>query len=661
MRTPRESTFSVRGVAPAVLLTLGCTHDPPTPPQIACDACADLAPEGVPRDGPALDRVDAEQDSSLPLDAPREAVVDSPLDSSSPDGSPLDEPTSGDVSSVPRVCDAGEQWCDDRCTPTLRDPDHCGACDRRCCAGQPCSFGVCECPAGQTACPGTCCVNLSSNSEHCGACGVRCAATQSCTGGRCVPVLRDAEVTDGMDGAVDGSAPARDVPGTSDCPSAAPLPDAARPPNRTCAVTPLPTDALRCACASPCGIVAGWEVRCNEFSWGFTAAACPDGRGYVLLSNDGYGDHKQLATLDRAGGSRVEADPFLARTEPLTPGAIPSEVVCGPDGMPHLVGEVIPGVGIAHFTRNAAGWSREAVTLTESPRPRLDDVIVDALGRVRVLHHDFSGPTWTLSTRALDGTWSRRSVPGSLGVLLAGDADGEVYELLRLPRVGGDDLAYSYAGGPPVVLYRLPPAGAVTSLIAPVERGTAGAPLVSMALSSSQLHLLVPQTGGVRDVTVLAEGAAESTDCPPMTGTLLAPPPGCTEGAVCHARGDGLYAVIHALARTQDGRTWLGYLRLHTDRDLRLTPQCGRELCTCDRTLVASRDSADAVIESVDPRTGSHAVRYRLRIADGVNLQGFTLQGRGDLLHVAAGYFPSPLDNSDVRVRYVVLDPSTLP
>jgi hypothetical protein len=52
----------------------------------------------------------------------------------------------------------------------------------------PCQNGVCQCPAGQTACGGAC-VNELTDANNCGGCGVRCAAAmftgETCQSGAC--------------------------------------------------------------------------------------------------------------------------------------------------------------------------------------------------------------------------------------------------------------------------------------------------------------------------------------------------------------------------------------------------------------------------------------------------------------------------------------------
>jgi len=96
---------------------------------------------------------------------------------------------------VPGTCSAGFGDCDSNpangCEARLAvDGDHCGACGRRCTAGQVCSGGMCvnACPMGTTAC-GRSCRDLMTDVAACGGCGVQCSdapnALARCLGGAC--------------------------------------------------------------------------------------------------------------------------------------------------------------------------------------------------------------------------------------------------------------------------------------------------------------------------------------------------------------------------------------------------------------------------------------------------------------------------------------------
>ncbi len=112
-----------------------------------------------------------------------------------------------------------ERCCSSRCLDVRSDPEHCGSCDVRCGAGQPCCAGVCRvndianCGSCGNICPrsasgaghcinGKCqlcapnevecnsggaifCVDLQTSSANCGKCGKSCQGTQLCCNGTC--------------------------------------------------------------------------------------------------------------------------------------------------------------------------------------------------------------------------------------------------------------------------------------------------------------------------------------------------------------------------------------------------------------------------------------------------------------------------------------------
>ena len=124
------------------------------------------------------------KDTSLP--SPADAL--SPLDLPSL----VDATAAGDATPIPDLTAAAS----DACSANLSsDPDNCGACARRCCAGQLCSVGQCvtECAAGLTACAYTVdmgcvggqCTDLASDPSHCGSCTNVCADGKRCVQGIC--------------------------------------------------------------------------------------------------------------------------------------------------------------------------------------------------------------------------------------------------------------------------------------------------------------------------------------------------------------------------------------------------------------------------------------------------------------------------------------------
>jgi hypothetical protein len=98
------------------------------------------------------------------------------------------------------VCCPGT-CCGGVCTNLASDPNHCGACGRRC-GSFPnvvttCSAGTCTyaCAEGWADCDGVaasgCEAYLAGDPGNCGACGHACAAGQSCCGGVCTDVVND--------------------------------------------------------------------------------------------------------------------------------------------------------------------------------------------------------------------------------------------------------------------------------------------------------------------------------------------------------------------------------------------------------------------------------------------------------------------------------------
>ena len=86
------------------------------------------------------------------------------------------------------TCDASQKLCDDVCTNTSSDPDHCGACGNACDAGEGCSEGECKrfgCAPGEVECNGSC-IDLQRDPEFCGSCTTACDAGEVCSSGSCL-------------------------------------------------------------------------------------------------------------------------------------------------------------------------------------------------------------------------------------------------------------------------------------------------------------------------------------------------------------------------------------------------------------------------------------------------------------------------------------------
>ena len=83
------------------------------------------------------------------------------------------------------VCPAGQTACSGSCVDLSSSFTDCGACGNSCGARQACVSGVCSCRAGSTMCSGSC-TTLEFDGLNCGACGNVCATGKSCQSGICL-------------------------------------------------------------------------------------------------------------------------------------------------------------------------------------------------------------------------------------------------------------------------------------------------------------------------------------------------------------------------------------------------------------------------------------------------------------------------------------------
>ncbi len=127
-------------------------------------------------------------DAPLGLDAPRDA----PMGACFPACGDLESccgTACVDVTTNPNHCGA----CGNRCAmgvPCVAGACMAATCTPACDAGETCMDGACRCGAGAgcgdgLSCCGGGCVDPASNTNHCGACGRRCAAGESCEAGTC--------------------------------------------------------------------------------------------------------------------------------------------------------------------------------------------------------------------------------------------------------------------------------------------------------------------------------------------------------------------------------------------------------------------------------------------------------------------------------------------
>lgn len=180
----------------ALLFLVGCTVDPAANPGATCSVDADCGSERRCYRGFCVVGIvdsgvfDANSTDTLPLDAsipdagptdtgeacePGEACVD-PIrfgicrDGLRTCGGAVECIT---TSSRSETCNQLDDDCDgntDEDWDLLRDPQHCGQCNRPCGPGLECCGGLC--------------VNTATSATHCGGCGGNCQG-ETCCGGRC--------------------------------------------------------------------------------------------------------------------------------------------------------------------------------------------------------------------------------------------------------------------------------------------------------------------------------------------------------------------------------------------------------------------------------------------------------------------------------------------
>ncbi|MBN1772849.1 MAG: hypothetical protein JXB32_16380 [Deltaproteobacteria bacterium] len=106
-----------------------------------------------------------------------------------PDAADAPPAEDGTAETADAECPPGYTRCGASCVDLNSSPDHCGACDAACPAGEVCNEGHCagSCVTGLTDCGGAC-VDLQTDEAHCGSCGRTCGAAEECVDGGCVCV-----------------------------------------------------------------------------------------------------------------------------------------------------------------------------------------------------------------------------------------------------------------------------------------------------------------------------------------------------------------------------------------------------------------------------------------------------------------------------------------
>lgn len=92
--------------------------------------------------------------------------------------------------STPGACASPKTVCSGDCVDTATNDEHCGACGKKCGAGEMCAQGKCvtDCPTGSTKCSvggKDICVSTATDNQNCGACGKKCDSGYVCSAGKC--------------------------------------------------------------------------------------------------------------------------------------------------------------------------------------------------------------------------------------------------------------------------------------------------------------------------------------------------------------------------------------------------------------------------------------------------------------------------------------------
>lgn len=127
-------------------------------------------------------------------------------------------------------CGTGTTECSARCVDTALDPSNCGACGKKCAAGEVCSGGTCglACNGALTKC-GDKCVDTKSDPANCGACAAggdagagACGTGQACVSGACTAACSGAAINVCGSKCVDFKADANNCGGCGNlCPTGA--------------------------------------------------------------------------------------------------------------------------------------------------------------------------------------------------------------------------------------------------------------------------------------------------------------------------------------------------------------------------------------------------------------------------------------------------------
>ena len=398
------------------------------------------------------------------------------------------------------------------------------------------------------------------------------------------------------------------------------------------------------AAASP--LLVDATFGCNTSAGQLSVAAGAGGDGFVALSNvEVVAAPSLLFTIPASGSVSASRGPNHASNV---------SVLADVAGRRFLVGDTVPGVGVAIYAPMDIGWMRERV----GPSSAMPGLIGLASGRIStdghafVVYDDFNNETWHLRERDAAGTWTAPSGVGAASaVAVTLDAGQRPHVLTLTPS--------SSAAQPDLGVTEWQPGHAAVPWTVSLSSFAGG--FAAATSADGTLALAITTKGGIHLVTSKAEKVADQlladtqqlavTGCPPLplSGGAVTPPTMCTEQG-----GGASFAV--GIAATDGGALWIAYLQENVDRDV--TQQCVpfADAVQCSAMTAKDRSTGEVVLVKIAAGTSTIAWRAPLTGSAGARL---ALDARASRLHLAFAGNPAP-QSSASWIRYVVLDATKL-
>lgn len=320
-----------------------------------------------------------------------------------------------------------------------------------------------------------------------------------------------------------------------------------------------------------------------------------------------------------------------------------------------LVGDSVPGLGVAFYAPIRSGWMREAVrtSLAGAP-PSLAGAALAANGHAFVLYDRFDVSKLELRERDADGTWNAPVTIGdvaSASVVVGADSVPHVLMLTTSPT--GDQTAFGVSEWQ---------AGTGARAWDVNLSRFAGGKLPAVTSADGTIALAIKTVGGVHLVTSKAGRAADEllpdtrnlavSGCPalPFSGAGVMGPTTCTE------KGRGTSAGL-AAAATTDGALWVAYSSDDVDRDV--TQQCApfEGSIQCFSTPGADRSKAEVVLVKRAASGATSSIVWRAPLVGHAGSR-LALDARGTNLHLAFAGDETPATKS--TIHYMILDATKL-